>query len=80
MKKKVTLVLNQAEANTLLLAIEAAMSEQSRAADTEKSVTRLASLDRLWSRVMDAGLEAGFGDNSGQKENCHLDLVQCSEV
>ena len=59
--KRATVTLNQAEASTLLLAIESAMAEQSRAADTKKSVRKLTELDCLWSKVMDAGLDAGFG-------------------
>ena len=59
--KEATVTLSQAEANTLLLAIEAAMSEKTRGADNKESIRALTVLDCLWSKIMDAGVDAGFG-------------------
>ena len=76
----ITLSLSKEEANALLLAIEAAMSKLSESADTVESEVDLKRLDSLWSRVMDAGIEKGFGGPKTREASAYLDLMQCSEV
>tara|TARA_B100000700_G_scaffold314931_1_gene402208 strand:- start:466 stop:705 length:240 start_codon:yes stop_codon:yes gene_type:complete len=78
--KNAVLTLNQGEANTLLIAIESAMVDATREADTNESQAWVIKLDALWHKLIDAGTTAGFGNAEYKSHGGNLDLMQCSEV
>ena len=78
--KNAVLTLSQGEANTLLIAIESAMVDATREADTDESQAWVTKLDSLWHKLIDAGNAAGFGNAEYTSGSTSLDLAQCSEV
>ncbi len=62
--KTMQLILNQAETNNLLLALEVAMDAIS---SDIGSTDKLSDFSTLWDEIFDSGIEAGFTDRQREE-------------